>query len=78
MPSTSPKQARFMAGIAHGMKPRGKNAPSVAVAKEFNVADAGTGILKPPRHKHAGALGEAMRKNHNTKRMDAVRAHKEK
>lgn len=44
-----------MAGIAHGMKPkdgsasasagRGKG-PSKAVAKEFNKADAKTGILR--------------------------------
>lgn len=60
------------------MKPKSKNAPSAAVAKEFNTADAGTGILQPPRHKHKGALGATMRKHHNTKRMDAVRAHKEK
>ena len=78
MPSKTPAQARLMAGIAHGMKPRGGKGPSVAVAKEFNKADAGTGILSPPRQKHSGALGDAMRKSHNTKRMDAVRKHKGK
>jgi hypothetical protein len=46
MPSTTPKQARFMAGIAHGMRPYGGKGPSKAVAKEFNKADAGTGILR--------------------------------
>lgn len=45
MPSKTPKQARFMAGIAHGMKPKGGKGPPVKVAKEFNAADAGTGIL---------------------------------
>lgn len=38
MPAKSPAQYRFMAGIAHGMKPKGKNkglGPSEAVAKEF-------------------------------------------
>lgn len=31
-----------------------------------------------PKHKHKGALGDAMRKGLNTKRMDAVRAYKAK
>jgi hypothetical protein len=39
MPSTSEKQHKFMAAIAHGMTPRSKNAPSKAVAKEFVAAD---------------------------------------
>ncbi len=39
MPSTSPKQARLMAGLAHGMKPMMKNPPPMSVAKEFNQAD---------------------------------------
>jgi hypothetical protein len=42
MPSTTPKQAKFMAAVAHGMKPRGGKGPSKAVAKEFNRADTGT------------------------------------
>lgn len=46
MPSKTPKQARFMAGIAHGMKPKGGKGPPVSVAKEWNQADKGTGILK--------------------------------
>jgi hypothetical protein len=37
MPSSSPKQARTMAAIAHGWKPR-IHIP-VKVAKEFNQAD---------------------------------------
>jgi len=38
MPSTTPKQAKLMAAVANGMKPR-KGGPSKAVAKEFNRAD---------------------------------------
>jgi hypothetical protein len=34
MPAKSPAQYRFMAGIAHGMKPKGAG-PSPAVAEEF-------------------------------------------
>lgn len=44
-----------MAAIAHGWKPKGKRAkhmPSQKVAKEFNRADAGTGIIAAKR-KHA-------------------------
>jgi hypothetical protein len=43
MPSKSAKQHRFMAAIAHGMKPRKKNAPSKAVAREFIDADKRSG-----------------------------------
>lgn len=35
MPAKSAKQYRFMAGIAHGMKPRSGIGPSPEVAKEF-------------------------------------------
>jgi hypothetical protein len=35
MPAKSAKQYRFMAGIAHGMKPRKGAGPSKAVAEEF-------------------------------------------
>lgn len=41
MPSKSAAQHRFMEGIAHGMKPRGGNGPSKAVAQEFVQADKG-------------------------------------
>jgi len=40
MPSSTPKQARFMAAVAHGWKPSNVKAPPVSVAKEFNRADA--------------------------------------
>ena len=46
MPSSTPKQARFMAAVAHGFKPTGTKAPPVDVAKEFNEADDGTAKLK--------------------------------
>lgn len=35
MPAISGKQYRFMAGIAHGMKPRKGIGPSPEVAREF-------------------------------------------
>ena len=44
MPSRSAKQARFMAACAHGSGY--KSCPPASVAKEFNRADAGSGILR--------------------------------
>lgn len=35
MPAKSPAQYRFMAGIAHGMKPKKGKGPSKDVAEEF-------------------------------------------
>jgi len=35
MPAKSAKQFRFMAGIAHGMKPKSGLGPSKDVAEEF-------------------------------------------
>jgi hypothetical protein len=49
MPSTSPKQARFMAACAHGAGYA--SCPPDKVSHEFNQADAGTGILKGKRPK---------------------------
>jgi len=42
MPSTSKKQARTMAAVAHGWKPPASSGIKipVSVAKEFNAADA--------------------------------------
>lgn len=52
MPSSSPAQARTMAAIAHGWKPKGKaKGIPVSVAKEFNKADKGRGIIKPKKRK---------------------------
>lgn len=44
MPSSSPRQARFMADCAHGAGY--SSCPPQTVAHEFNQADKGTGILK--------------------------------
>lgn len=46
MPSKTKKQARLMAMVAHEPKMAKKVGVPVAVAKEFNKADKGTGILK--------------------------------
>ena len=48
MPSTSRKQARFMAACAHGAGYR--SCPPSKVSKEFNQADKRTGILKGKQH----------------------------
>ncbi len=49
MPSKSPAQARLMAAAAH--TPGGYGGVPQSVGKEFNKADAGTGIIKPKRRK---------------------------
>jgi hypothetical protein len=46
MPSSTPKQARFMAAVAHGFKPDKVEAPPMKVAEEFNAADTGGDMLK--------------------------------
>lgn len=46
MPSTSPKQARFMAMIAHSASAAKRLGVPQSVGKEFNKADAKTGILR--------------------------------
>lgn len=51
MPSTSPKQARLMAAAAHNPKFAKKVGVPPGVAKEFNRADAGTGILRKKKPK---------------------------
>jgi hypothetical protein len=45
MPSKSAKQARLMAGAAHSKAFAKKVGVPVGVAREYNRADAGTGIL---------------------------------
>ena len=47
MPSQTPKQARFMAAAAHDKAFAKRNKIPQWVAKEFNRADAGTGIIRP-------------------------------
>lgn len=49
MPSKSKKQARLMAAAAHNPAFAKKVGIAVRVAREFNKADAGTGILKKKR-----------------------------
>lgn len=39
MPSSTKKQARFMAACAHGWKPSSGKCPPAKVSKEFNQAD---------------------------------------
>ena len=58
MPSTTAKQARFMAACAHGAQ-MDKKCPPANVAREFNQADKTTGILKrkkkkPQKVRHRG------------------------
>ncbi len=54
-----------MAAIAHGWRKPGGGGPPVAVAKEFNQADVGTGILEgiasgKAKRKVSGALAGAI------------------
>lgn len=49
MPSKSPAQARLMAAAAHNPGFARKVGVPVKVAKEFNQADAGTGIIRKKR-----------------------------
>lgn len=51
MPSKSAKQARLMAAVAHNPAFAKKVGISQKVGKEFNRADAGTGILRKKRKK---------------------------
>jgi len=46
MPSTSPAQARLMAMVAHDADAAKRTGVPQKVAKEFNKADAKTGILR--------------------------------
>jgi len=49
MPSKTPKQARTMAAAAHDPKFAKKVGIPTRVARDFNKADAGTGIIKSKR-----------------------------
>ena len=51
MPSSSPKQARTMAAAAHNPKFAKKIGIPQGVAKDFNLADAKTGILRKKKKK---------------------------
>jgi len=54
MPSVSSRQARFMAAAAHNKDFAKKAGIPQSVAKEFNSADAGKGLLK--KHKRTDVL----------------------
>lgn len=56
MPSTSSKQARFMAAAAHNPAFAKKAGIAQGVAKEFNMADAKTGILRKKRKKQTAGV----------------------
>lgn len=51
MPSKSPRQARMMAAAAHNPAFAKKVGVPASVAKEFNKADAKTGILRKKKSK---------------------------
>ena len=51
MPSTSKAQARLMAAAAHDPKFAKRAGVPVTVAREFNKADAKSGILKKRKSK---------------------------
>lgn len=51
MPSKTKKQAKLMAAAAHNPAFAKKVGIKQSVAKEFNQADAGTGILKGKKKK---------------------------
>jgi len=51
MPSTSAKQARFMAMVAHDPAAAKRVGVPQSVGKEFNQADAKTGILRKKKPK---------------------------
>lgn len=55
MPSKSPAQARLMAPVAHNPDFAKKAGVPQAVGKEFNAADARTGILRKKKKKMTGA-----------------------
>lgn len=55
MPSTTKKQAHFMAAVAHGWKPTGEKGPPVSVAKEFHAADKKVGKWEHPQG-HPGRM----------------------
>ena len=54
MPSTSGKQARFMAMIAHDKGAAKRTGVPQSVASEFNQADKRTGILRKKKKKGGG------------------------
>ena len=64
MPSTSKKQARFMAACSHGADY--SSCPPDKVSKEFNQADKDTGILKK---KDTNSSMAVTKRGHHTYKM---------
>ena len=60
MPSKSPAQARLMAAAAHDPSFAAKVGVPQSVAKEFNSADAGSGMIRPKRKRRRDKLSEAI------------------
>lgn len=60
IPSVSKKQARMMAAVAHNPEFAAKVGIPQSVGKEFNEADAGTGILRGKKKKKSGLLKKAI------------------
>jgi len=60
MPSKSPAQARLMAAAAHTRG--GFGGVPQSVGREFNQADAGTGIIKQKRRGAPGFRGRKTRR----------------
>jgi hypothetical protein len=58
MPSTSKKQARFMAMIAHDKGAAKRTGVPQSVAAEFNRADKRTGILRKKKKSSDESQGE--------------------
>lgn len=57
MPSKTPKQARTMAAAAHDPTFARKVGIPQRVAKEFNAADKGTGMIRQPKPKRNAGRG---------------------
>lgn len=49
MPSKTPKQARFMAAVAHDPAFAKRVGVKQSVGREFNQADKGKGIIRPKK-----------------------------
>ncbi len=68
MPSTSKKQARFMAAAAHDSGFAKKAGISQSVAKEFNSADATAGVSKQGKDPHRPTPAESRKKRYDNPR----------
>lgn len=62
MPSVSRKQARFMAAVAHSPSFAKEVGVPQSVGRDFNQADAGTGILNKRKARAPGFRGRKTRR----------------